>query len=282
MSQTIYTNLTKRIIKALQEGLAPWRKPWVHQNLLPVNAASKRPYKGINVLSLWIAQEIYGYSSHLWGTANMWKQLGGSVLKGQTPWQVCLFRPVKDKKTRKMKTILNTFDVFNLDQVWGCLTLRRQVKRVITDEAQINFAPAEQIAEDMNVPTIHRGNTASYNSNLDRITLPPKVRFLSRAGYWSTRFHELIHSTGHPSRLGRTFGRFGDGDYAFEELIAEIGTAFVCAMVGIPEAQDQLPHHANYIGHWLAVLQEDEKAIFRAAGAAQKAAHFVLTASAKK
>lgn len=279
--EDIYFEITQKMIAMVQKGTAPWRKPWGVDTAMPMpmNAETRRYYRGINIPLLWMAQHDMGFKTPMWGTKETWKRLNGVPLKNARPTQVYLFRRGVSKRRGGAAVMLTSFDVFNLYQIWGCLVFRQNLSLPVNEvaEAKLDFPPGDRIIDRNNPKIVHRGNRAFYNTSTDVVTLPYKKLFHSRSGYWTTKLHEMIHWTGHLVRLKRKFGRTKESqEYAFEELIAELGTCFICSILGLPEALDEMPQHASYIAQWLTIMRGDEKAIFQAASAATKAVEFLM------
>ncbi|HFB83931.1 MAG TPA: DUF1738 domain-containing protein [Thermodesulfatator sp.] len=284
-ARDLYREVTDRVIKALEAGVGPWVRPW-YSGAEHRNALSKRPYRGINILLLNLAYMERGFALPLWLTYREAKQLGGHVRKGEKGTTVVFWKilekpeidhegqPILDPETGEQRKVripfLRHYTVFNVEQ---CEGLKLKLEPTETEEVKTNkFELAERI---LSLPRIRWGERACYNPSLDIITLPPKNRFGVPAAYYATALHETVHWTGHESRLNRQFGhRFGSEAYAFEELIAEMGSAFLGAHVGIPFEQVQ---HPEYIASWLKVLRNDKRAIFTAAREAQKACDWLLS-----
>lgn len=275
----VYEIVTEKIIGELEKGNIPWRQPW-DKVAPPINLISKKPYRGINILLLMCR----GYSSPYWLTFRQAKTLGGSVRKGEKASLIVFWKwtekPEEDEKgVIKMKPVpfLRYFTVFNTEQVEG-------IEDHIPDrESQRPFDPigkAQEIFDDMpNRPIIQHGRArASYSPALDTVSLPHAHQFESASDYYSVAFHELTHSTGHKSRLDRldaeNLAPFGSEDYSKEELVAELGSAFLCAEAGIDAAI--VRSSAAYIQNWLKVLKDDKKMIVFAGARAQKAADLIL------
>jgi antirestriction protein ArdC len=271
MNKDIYQAITDRIIESLENGVAPWVKPWASCGA-PRNAVTGREYSGINMILLAMSP----FANPLWLTYNQAKAVNATVRKGEHGTQVVFFKPFKitDKNDAesKEKTIplLRTYTVFNAQQIDN---LPEKYTQAIKPQLD-SFADNEQAEALLAKAIIEHGKPkACFIPMLDRIHLPNKVEFNSIPDYYATGLHELTHWTGHTSRLARDFnGRFGDSSYAFEELIAELGAAFLCAHCSI---NGQL-QHASYIGNWLKVLKNDKRAIFTASVAARKAAVFLV------
>jgi antirestriction protein ArdC len=277
-SQTdLYQQITDKMIAALEAGAAPWIRPWKNDRSggdMPHNAVSKRSYHGINVALLWMAEAANGYTSPQWLTFRQAEQLGGNVRKGEKGTQIIFwrFRGVKDSETGEIKQIpmMRTYYVFNVAQCEE-IELRASKPRPVIGPTEID----ERIART-GASINHGGDVACYIQSRDAIHMPNRSAFRSLDHYHGTLLHELTHWTGHASRCARDLsGRFGNQAYAAEELIAEMGSAFLCARFGVPLEGLQ---HADYLASWIKVLRNDNRAIFTAAKAAQVAADYVLDA----
>jgi antirestriction protein ArdC len=274
--------ITDRILAALDEGTIPWRKPWKCGGF-PRNLVTGKPYRGLNVF-LTIMQ---GYASPYWLTFKQAQEQGGQVRKGEkgTPiiywnWQK---RQVEDHDgdiEEKQVPFIRYYTVFNLAQIDGIVSPEGQSSEfepIVSCEDVINNMPK--------APVIESGwARASYSPAADIVRMPPRNAFKSEAGYYSTLFHELTHSTGHASRLDRKtiteMAAFGSEDYSKEELIAELGAAFLCGHTGIE--QETIENNAAYIAAWRERLSEDKRLIISAAAQAQKAADFILGRQAER
>jgi antirestriction protein ArdC len=273
MSQTIYTEITQSIIEQLENGAAPWIKPWKADSSADKNLVSQKPYQGINRLLLGMSSMVKGYSVPVWASYKQWEAIGAIVKKGEKGTKIVFYSPVskENKQTGDVEkyAVLKTYFVFNAAQVEG-------IDIVPAETVAAEFTAVER-AEQRIIKTgaaiSHGGDAAFYMPSADRIQLPNKSAFDSEANYYATAFHELAHWTGSKTRLDRDLdkGRFGNPAYAFEELVAEMSAAFLCSDYGI---QGEL-RHAGYIGHWLKALREDSKAVFKAAALAQKAADYI-------
>jgi len=274
MSNTIYQSVTDSIVAELEKGAAPWVKPWVADFTADRNITTGKPYKGINRLLLGMHSMIRGYGSPFWASYDQWQTMGGQVRKGEKAVQGVFFKPVvskKDKATGEESTyaLLKPFWVFNLAQVEG-VTISAP-----NDQGKaFNAIEACEATIAATGATIsHGGDAAFYAPSVDRIQLPNKSAFNGEHSYYATAFHELGHWTGAKHRLDRNLsaGRFGNPAYAFEELVAELTAAYLCADHRIAGEL----RHAGYIGSWLKACRDDNKAIFKAAALAQKAADFI-------
>jgi len=277
MKADIYSEVTQTIIAQLEKGTAPWRKPWDGQaNGMPLRATGQ-PYRGVNVFLLQIATMSRGYASPYWLTYKKAAEVGGNVRKGEKSTQVTFwhwFKSVNEAGEVKRVPFLRAYRVFNADQ---CENLPpRYVERPPIRSEFERHALADAVILGTGARINHvSGDRAFYAPGLDAITLPEATQFPRREDYYATALHELTHWTGHESRLARDFsGRFGSNAYAFEELIAEMGSAFLCAHIGI--SAEPRADHAAYLAHWLDVLRADKKAIFTAASKAQAASDLVL------
>lgn len=274
-----------RIVDALRRGAVPWRRPWSDAANAgsPANAVSGRSYRGVNALLLGPA----GYASRWWATYAQVQALGGRVRKGERASRVVYWREVErtvwtDAGPVAVGTypLLRTYCVFNVAQADG---LDRFQARPRPRPPVPAFDPAEAVIAASDARIEYGGDRAVYLRDEDAIRMPPRDAFKSRHEFYATLFHELIHWTGHPTRLDRPAGdaRSGDERYAVEELVAEVGGCFVCSEVGVPQSDD-LTNHAAYLATWLAVLGRDATAVFAAAAQASRAADFLLSPAAAR
>lgn len=285
----LYDEVTAKIIAELEAGRFPWVQPWSNGSGriegtgpgLPRNALTARNYSGVNVLILWGAVIEQGYPAQSWLTFRQALEAAGNVRKGEKGTTIVYadrFTPEAEKERARQnggdaKTIpfLKRFTVFNVAQ---CEGLR---SGLAADPAPIPEREIVPLAEDViaasGVDFCIGGSRAFYVPSADYVQVPPQPAFFEQINYYRTALHELTHATGHASRLARDLTNpFGSKDYAREELIAEMGSAFLCAALGITPTV----RHADYLGSWLTVLREDNRAIFRAASAASKAADWIL------
>ena len=283
----LYQQVTNQIIAQLEKGVAPWKRPWATiGGSFPKNAASGRSYRGMNVLLLWATAEMKGFDSNLWGTFRQWKSLGGHVNKGEHGTKIIYWNVVlksnldrdTGEEVEEKVFFAREYTVFNLTQCSGMALDRFRTVRPVGNF--IDFCPAEEAIAATGADIRHGGNAAFFHKKDDYIQLPVKVVFASPASYYSTALHELSHWTGHESRLNRLdkLARFGDKSYAAEELVAELGAAFLTARLNIPNERT-LDNAAAYLGNWLSLLKTDSKAIFTAASAASAAADLILSFS---
>lgn len=282
----IYSRITNQIISSLERGVKPWTQPWRAGHAAgPVSRPLRfngEAYAGINVLTLWASSMDRGFAAPIWMTFRQAAELGGHVRKGEKSSPVVyantIVRTEQDEKSgddvERTIPFMKGYSVFNVEQIDGLPTHYYAL-------AEPGLNPDERIeAADRFFDTVgadisHGGTSAYYKLVMDRIQMPPFEAFFSAEGYYATLAHECCHWTRHPSRLDRSFGthRFGDEAYAKEELVAELGAAFLCADLGLmlEDRQD----HAAYIESWLTVLRNDRRAVFTAAAHAQKAVDYL-------
>ena len=284
MTQDVYEKVTEKLIAAMESGTVPWAKPWRGGAPMSVHG---HVYRGINALILAFS----GYESPIWMTFQQARALGGSVKKGEKGTPVMLWKPTKgkaDAETGEEKAGLfcTSFTVFNFEQTEG-VTLPAALR---TDCERPAMAPVDAaealIARYSDAPEIITGGgRAAYSPLRDVVMMPARSTFKTICGYYSTLFHELAHSTGHASRLGRegitNFDAFGSHQYSREELIAEMSAAFMCAQTGI-ENEHTVQNTAAYLKNWLGIIKGDRKILVQAASAAQKAVDHISGASAAK
>ena len=277
-NENIYDIVTDRIIAAMEAGIVPWQKPWrADATTTPTSLASGKPYRGINSLILGLVQMTEGYETALWGTYKQAQALGGNVRKGEKGTPVVLWKPVEkvnDEGEKETFMLMRYFTVFNIAQMDN---IEVPAKFTITREpVDVLDGVALALAYDGGPTVRHmRQDRAYYNRADDRITLPMLDQFHSPQAYAETALHEVIHSTGHKSRLDRFADSqsFGCEAYASEELVAEIGAAMLAEQMGIEVEYEQT---AAYVDSWLKVLKDDRKMIVHAAQRAQKAVDVVL------
>ena len=276
----LYQRVTNKIITALEQGTPPWVSPWQDRMEMPSNLATGKPYRGINILMLFMEALDRGYPDSRWLTLKQANELGGRVRKGEHGAPIVFFKlreigadddrhGFDDPEPKRVIPMLKSFTVFNACQIDGLP--ERFEKREMP--AWQPIGEAEELLYLSGAKIRHGGNRAFYSPQDDLIQLPPQAWFPDVERYYGVALHELTHWTGHPSRLDRPLGRrHGIDAYAFEELVAEMGAAFLCAHCGLPARLE----HASYIDHWLDALRRDKRLIFVAAGMAQKAADFVI------
>lgn len=270
---SVYQIITEQIIKQLESGIAPWHKPWTTE--LPKNFISNREYRGINIFLL----ASLGYGSQYWVTYKQATQLGGNVRRGEHGAKVVFWKFDKyesedaDGQTaERTSAILRYYTVFNLEQ---CDGLRiRETRRTVNP-----IEECERIVAGMpNPPRFEQDSRAWYRPSTDAVGMPSRNTFESAESYYSTLFHELTHSTGHPKRIGRDgiekLNTFGSESYSKEELIAEMSAAMLAGVAGIERST--LANSAAYLKSWVDVLKADSRIVVFAASQAQKAADYIL------
>ena len=285
MKQDIYQNVTDKIIADLEQGELTWLKPWSAGNaegrITKPLRHNGMAYSGINVLMLWGAALEAGYLSPIWMTFKQAKELGAHVRKGERGNQVVYANTItkaeeQDDGTEEERKIafMKAYCVFNVEQIEGLPEHFYAKPEPVIDPAQ-RIDHAEDFFASVGATIRHGGSRAFYAGGSDHVQMPPFECFRSPEAYYATLAHELTHWTKHPNRLDREFGRekWGEEGYAREELVAELGAAFLCSDLALtPEpGEDQ----AAYIQSWLKVLKNDKRAIFSAAAHAQRAADFL-------
>jgi antirestriction protein ArdC len=285
MNQDLYVATTARIVAALERGVAPWVRPWSQiTDAIPVNAHTRRPYRGVNFTLLSLEAQARDFSVNRWLTYRHAQELGGQVRQGEqgTPivfWQlrrisaVAETYPERDDDVsalpEKVYPLLRAYTVFNVAQIDG---LGAQYTEVTAPRWEPE-AKAEELLLMSGARFRQGGARAFYQPATDEIHLPPRAAFAEGTGYYNVALHELTHWTGAQGRCSRELtGRFGDASYAAEELVAEMGAAYLGAHCRI----DGELRHANYLQSWLKVLRSDKRAIFTAAAQAQRAADYIL------
>lgn len=283
--QDIYARVTNTVIAQLEQGTRQWAKPW--QGDHPAGSITRplrwngERYSGVNVLMLWASAEVNGYAAPLWVTYKQAEELGAHVKKGEHGSLVVYADRFKKKSERNGETVeesipfLKSYVVFNAEQIEG-LPERFYAAPVNKLAESERIERAERFIQATGARIEHGGMRACYWPDFDKISMPDFGMFRDAQGYYATALHELTHWTKAPARLDRKFEgeRFRDKGYAREELVAELGAAFLCADLGITcQVRDD---HASYIDAWLSVLKEDKRAIFNAASHAQRAADYLV------
>jgi len=275
----VYQMVTDRIIELLEAGTVPWQKPWTETGV-PMNALSKRPYRGIN---LWLLLSL-NYERNLFLTWDQLKKIGGSVNLGQHGHIVVFWKQVKKVPEEldgngkaKQIPMLRYYKVFNVEQCRDVPKdlipelVKDDVDPILECEAIINTMPDSPLL-------IFTGKKAYYDIEKDQVVLPSLKRFKTSESYYSTLFHELVHSTGAEKRLGRKtineMAEFGSEPYSIEELIAELGSSYLNFYTGILDKG--IENSVAYIQGWLEKLKNDKRFIISASGQAQKAVDFIL------
>lgn len=286
----LYTEITEKVLAALANGVLPWARCYGvtedGQREMPQNYKTKVPYTGINHLLLSLTEFVRPYFM----TYKQAEELGGQVKKGAKGTMLVIAKSYNIKKEDDGTisyiplpySFLKPFWVFNIADIEGIDFNLPTLKRLEEEAPEEMLNMADQIVTDFSQgPTIVTGLQPSYNPKTDRIKLPEESTFLSRANFIKTRFHELVHATGHETRLKRKGvvedHAMGTYEYGFEELIAEQGAAMLCQYVGINTATNRLfDNSASYIGGWVKTINADKHAIIKAASAATKAVNYIL------
>jgi antirestriction protein ArdC len=294
----VHEAVTNQIIAAIEAGAGEWKMPWHRSGgalSRPVNIASNKAYRGVNILSLWVAVEARAYTSNVWGTYRQWQATGAQVRKGEKGSLVVFYKEMHVRAEDgqaddagdgsgevgfEKRLFARASTVFNAAQVDGW-------KAPVEPDAPapVQFDPvsvADTFIAGTRADIRHGGDRAFFRPSSDHIQMPPRDTFVGTdtstpvEAYYSTLLHELVHWSGAPHRLDRRFGkRFGDDAYAAEELVAELGAAFLSADLEVSLVPR--PDHAAYVASWLKVLKADKKAIFTAASKAQQAVEFLET-----
>lgn len=275
---SVYEQVTARIIAQLEAGIIPWRKEWKTRggSHIPVNFATKKPYRGINVLLLMAA----GFDSSEFLTYKQAQQIGAQVRKGEKGTGIVFWSTFEDESSEDARRVpfMRAYTVFHVSQCDGI------PQELPFDAPPFEPIPAAQSLVDEyltreHLELKHGGERAFYSINLDYVQMPPRESFTSPDGYYSTLFHECGHSTGAKSRLAREFGeKFGNELYSREELVAEFTAAYLCAETGISNALVEA-NHAAYIQSWLKALKNDKGMLVTAAQKAQRAADCIANRS---
>jgi antirestriction protein ArdC len=278
----VYQIVNDRIVSLLENGTVPWQRPWTDAGV-PMNLLSKRPYRGIN---LWLLLSL-NYERNLFLPWDQIKKVGGSVKKGETGHVVIYWKKppknedVVDGEKEKQVPILRYYKVFNVSQ---CKDLPANMIEPLVQVEHNTIAECEAIIACMpQCPAIkEKENQAYYNIDKDFINMPKRKLFKSVEGYYTTLFHELVHSTGSEKRLNRKtiteMFENGADAYGIEELVAELGSAYLSSFTGILKPAE-IKNSAAYINGWLAAIKKDKRFIVQASGQAQKAVDFIMNQS---
>lgn len=281
----IHRHITDQIIAAMEQGAGEFRLPW-HRSagniMRPVNVASKNAYRGVNILALWSSADAKGYSSGHWGTYKQWTEVGAQVRKGEKSAYVVFYKEftvaAEDAAGDESETRLfaRATPVFAAEQVDGYTLPAPDTPATVIEPLDA----AEAFINATGATIEHGGSRAFYRPSTDSIQLPPREAFIgsptssAAESYYTTLLHELTHWTSAETRCNRQLGkRFGDEAYAMEELVAELGAAFLCADLRVTD--EPRADHAQYLDTWLRVMNADMKAIFTAASKASEAAAFL-------
>lgn len=287
-----FAEVTDKIMRSLEQGCAPWIRPWSEHpgnREVPISAYG-RQYRGINRVLLGMEQSMNGYTTQQWFTRKMANDAGGYIRKGERGTPIVFFSPVEKEPSEPGDPDRNFngesrrhwfhrfYYVWNRDQLEGVDGVQAPVQ-VVRGPTNERHGLSDCLFHGTGAEVRYGGNRAYYAPVEDYIRLPLPEQFCGLDGFHATRFHELVHWTGHPGRLARKYeGAFGSSDYAREELVAEMGSAFLCDWCGL-EAELQ---HPEYIASWLKVLGGDKSAVIVAASQAQKAFDFLLEMAGMK
>jgi len=280
----IYARVTDEIVRAIEAGVDDYRMPW-HQATgagRPRNAATGNFYRGINTVALWATNQVRGYGLPYWATFLQWEKLGARIRRGEKASVVVFYKREgastddEDRESeRETRSVLKGSFVFNAEQVNGW-----SYPEPIYEDKTEKLAGVDSFIDSLGADILYGGEGAAYNMTLDRIRMPERRYFVgtdtstATEAFYSVIFHELVHWSGHPMRLNRDLaGRFGTSAYAVEELVAELGAAFLCADLGVSLYPRR--DHAAYVFSWLHVLRQQKSAIFTAASSGTAACRFL-------
>lgn len=266
---------TQHLIRLIEAGASLSDCPWYRDGVShrPTNAQTQARYSGINILTLWAASDELGYTSGLWATYKQWQALDAQVRRGESGTPVLFYKPIERRTTDSDEPerflLARTSRVFAAEQVDG-YTLPEA-------PTQPSFSPidrVESLLAETEAAVEHRGDRAFYNRSKDLIVMPERGRFIDQESYYAVKLHEFVHWTGAEHRCDRDIT-----SYAFEELVAELGAAFLCADLNITLTPRE--DHAGYLASWLHCLSTDPQALTRAASLASKAAAFICDFDSK-
>ena len=271
---TKFDDVTRQIKTQLESGTRPWIKPWNGGGMPLPQRCNGEHYQGINIILLWMM----GRTAPTWMTYNQAKQLGGQVRRGEKGTGICYTAPVTTKEDETYR-VYKWYTVFNADQIDGLPQnyYPQPVQEYANPDHRIDRA--DDLMEASGADIRHGEAKAYYVPAHDYIKMPKFAEFRSALDYYSTMFHELVHWTGHKTRMDRKFSR-NKTDYAIEELVAEMGSAFLMAHLGLEATVRE--DHASYLSHWLKALDNDSKFIFSAASAASQAVTHITAKHAAK
>ncbi len=286
----LYARVTGEIVRAMEAGVKEYQMPW-HQGAgagLPRNAATGNFYRGVNTVALWAAGQVQGYALPYWATFLQWEKLGARIRRSERASVVVFYKRDEpssdedDENPRETRSVLKASFVFNAEQVEGWPYPEPQRE----DRTQ-RIEQADRFISSLGAEIRYGCDAAYYSKKFDRICMPDRAQFIGTAtgsateGFYSVLLHEHVHWSGHPTRLNRDLSsRFGSDAYAMEELVAELGAAFLCADLGISVHPRR--DHAAYVHSWLQVLREQKAAIFTAAGTATTACRYLREFSSQK
>lgn len=281
----LYNEVTATVIRQLEEGVPPWVRPWGDAKvrgvgMIPSNLVTGRLYSGGNILLLWLAAQQRGYSNLQFCTFRQIQELGSTVRKGERATHIIFTKHVtkKDEETgdEKSGTLVKSYAVFHYSQIENLGAKYLQPQQADEGVTVPKNEQAVAFEQNTGITMRHEGNKAFYSPAADVVVVPPFSAFKDEEGYHGTVAHELVHASGHEKRLDRQFGkRFGDEKYAVEELVAELGSSYLCARLGYAPSF----RSSSYLASWLKVLKADNRAIFSAASHAGQAADWLWKAA---
>lgn len=280
----LYQQVTDTIIKQLDAGTVPWQQPWKSESRrllnLPQNSVTSKRYRGINILLLWSSALEQNFQSSEWASFKQWKQKGEVIRKGEKGSMIVYYDTFEKEVDGEIKNIpfLKMSTVFNRCQLVGYVP-EQEIKPETTSLFE-RLSLVEEFVKNTNAVIEHNGDQACYIPSIDKIHMPLADTFVdtqdcnAAENYYATLHHELVHWTGSTTRLNRNMGKkFGDISYAAEELVAELGAAFLCADFGLQTVDKG--NHASYIDHWRQVLSQDKHCLIAAASEASKAVDYL-------
>jgi antirestriction protein ArdC len=283
----LYARITDRIVADLEQGVRPWMKPWSAANTTGRITRPRRhngePYSGLNVLLLWSESTARGYGSPTWMTFKQALQLEGAVRKGETGTTVIYASRFTNSESdgqggeiERDIPFLKSYTVFNVAQIDGLPDHYHHAPQPLLSPVE-RIGHADEFFRNTGAIIRHGGNQAFYSPGSDIIQMPPFESFRDPAAYVGTLSHESCHWTAHPARVGRDLSRYAKDktERAREELVAELGSCFLCADLGIVPELEPRPDHASYLALWLSLLANDKRAIFQAAAHAQRAVNYL-------
>jgi antirestriction protein ArdC len=285
MSYDIYSLVNDRILASLEQEIIPWKRPWTGH--LPTNYDSGKEYRGVNILTLGIAEMVMGYSSPYWLTFRQAQKHGGYIRRGEKATYIVFSeRKVKEvqkedgTKEERVFHFVRSFPIFNWELTEG--VPKKEAGPVLAPDRDLIEVSSAILSKMPNPPAYREsGSAAYYMPKQDVVNLPPMKTFKTIEGYVATKFHEYGHATGHKSRLNRpgimAVVAFGGEDYSFEELVAELTSAYLCARHGI---DNTLENSSAYIQNWLQVLKNDKTMLMKASGKAMAAVDYILAIEA--
>jgi len=282
----VYRSITEKIIAAIEAGAGSFVMPWhVGPGVgRPLNAVTEKPYQGVNVVALWAEAMLSGFGQGAWATFKQWRSVGAQVRRGEHGAVIVFYKPVgeevsaSEEDERARRFVVRSSYVFNADQVDGWAAPAVEVP----SPAGVVEA-VEAFVRETGAMVRHGSSIACYRPSMDVIEMPERTAFVGSPtsspteAYYGVLLHELVHWSGARHRLARDLSpRFGSEAYAMEELVAELGAAFLCADLDV--CNEPRPDHAAYLSSWLEVLRSDGRALFEAAKAAHRAAVFLTGA----